>query len=98
MTAKYRIEIELLLDESAATKAMELARDVYRQRGGARTVENDVERAMSPDEFIESAEEALLELVEGNLLRLPGIAIGHGNCRQLLPEVEAAGHNRTVED
>jgi hypothetical protein len=30
MTAKYRIEIELLLDERAATKAIELARDVYR--------------------------------------------------------------------
>src|SRR5436190_20124 len=98
MTAKYRIEIELLLDESAATRAMELARDVYRQRGGARTVENGVEREMSADEFIESAEEALLELVEGNLLQLPGIAIGHENCRQLLPEVEAAGHTRTGED
>jgi hypothetical protein len=86
MTAKYRIEIELLLDESAATQAMELARDVYRQPGGARTVENGVEREMSADEFIEGTEQALLELVEGNLLRLPGIAIGHENCRQLLPE------------
>jgi hypothetical protein len=86
MTAKYRIEIELLLDENAATGAMELARDVYRQRGGARTLEDGVEREMSADEFIEGTEQALLELVEGNLLRLPGIAIGHENCIQLLPE------------
>ena len=86
MTAKYRIEIELLLDESATTKAMELARDVYRQRGGARTVENGVEREMSADEFIDGMEQALLELVEGNLL-LPGIEIGNENCRQVMPEV-----------
>ena len=64
---------------------MELARDVYRRRGGARTVENGVEREMSADEFIEGTEQALLELVEGNLLRF-GIAIGHDNCRQLTPE------------
>ena len=86
MTAKYRIEIELSLEEGSATRAMELARDVYRQRGGARTVEDGVEREMSADEFIEGTEAALLELVEGNLLRLPGIAIGHENCRQLQPE------------
>lgn len=86
MTAKYRIEIELLLDETAASSAMELARDVYRQRGGAKTVEDGVEREMSEDEFIEGTEQALLELVEGNLLRLPGIAIAHENCIQLLPE------------
>lgn len=83
MTAKYRIEIELSLEEGSATRAMELARDVYRQRGGARTVENGVEREMSADEFIEGTEAALLELVEGNLLRLPGIAIGHENCTQI---------------
>ena len=82
MTGKYRIEIELLLDERAATKAIELARDVYRQRGGARTVENSVEREVSADEFIDGMEQALLELVEGNLL-LSGIEIGHENCTQL---------------
>jgi len=49
-------------------------------------VENGVEREMSADEFIEGTEQALLELVEGNLLRLPGIAIGHENCIQLRPE------------
>jgi hypothetical protein len=86
MTAKYRIEIEFLLDERAATKAIELARDVYRQRGGARTVENGVEREVSADEFIDGMEQALLELVEGNLL-LSGVEIGHENCRQLMPEV-----------
>ena len=83
MTAKYRIEIELSIEEGSATRAMELAKDVYRQRGGARTVENGVEREMSADEFIEGTEAALLELVEGNLLRLPGLAISHENCRQI---------------
>ena len=85
MIAKYRIEIELSLEEGSATRAMELARDVYRQRGGARTVENGVEQEISADEFIEGTEAALLELVEGNLLRLPGIAIGHENCTQITP-------------
>lgn len=111
MTAKYRIEIDLLLDERAATwlctprscrswrrhansgtlrtRAMELAKDVYRQRGGARTVENGGEREISADEFIDSTEQALLELVERNLV-LSGIAIGRENCRQLVPEVESA--------
>jgi hypothetical protein len=98
MTAKYRIEIELSLDESAAARAMELARDVCRQRGGARTLENGVEREMSADEFIEDTEQALLELVEGNLLQLPGIVIGHENCGQLLPEVEASRYSRTGEN
>ena len=36
MTGKYRIEIELLLDESTATQALALARDIYLQRGGAK--------------------------------------------------------------
>jgi hypothetical protein len=98
MTAKYRIEIELSVEEGSATRAMELARDVYLQRGGARTVENGVEREMSADEFIEDMGDALLELVEGSLLRLPGIAIGHENCRQVLPEVETAPYDRTGED
>jgi hypothetical protein len=88
MTSKYRIEIEVLLDQGAATKAMELAKEVYRERGGARTAESGIERDMSADEFIDSTEQALLELVEGNLLRLPGLAISHENCRRLGPEVE----------
>ena len=96
MTGKYRIEIELLLDERAAAKAIKLARDVYRQRGGARTVENGVEREVSADEFIDGMEQALLELVEGNLL-LSGIEIGHENCTQL-PEVDAERFSRTGED
>jgi len=86
MTAKYRIETELSLDEGTAPKAIELARDVYRQRGGARTVAIGVEREVSADEFIDGMEQALLELVEGNLL-LSGIEIGHENCTQLMPEV-----------
>jgi hypothetical protein len=86
MTGKYRIEIELLLDERAAAKAIELARDVYRQRGGARTVEDGVEREVSAEEFIDGMQQALLELVEGNLL-LSGIEISHENCTQLVPEI-----------
>jgi hypothetical protein len=50
MTSKYRIEIELLLDESTATQALALARDIYLQRGGARTVESGIEREMSEDD------------------------------------------------
>jgi hypothetical protein len=65
MTGKYCIEIELLLDQVAATKAMELAKEVYRQRGGARTAESGIERDMRADEFIDSTEQALLELVTG---------------------------------
>ena len=98
MSAKYRIEIELLLNDAAASKAIELARDVYLRRGGATTVENGIAREVSHDEFIDSPEQALLELVEGNLLRLPGIEIGHENCKLLTSEVEAASYNRTGED
>jgi len=90
MTAKYRIEIELSLDELAATKAIELARDIYRQRGGARTMEDGVEREVSADEFIDSAEQALLELVEGCIPRIGGIEIGHQNCRLVPSEVDHA--------
>ncbi len=97
MTGKYRIEIELMLDESTATQALALARDIYLQRGGARTVEGSIEREMSADEFVDDIEQALLELVEGNLLRLPGIVISHENCTQL-PEVDAARFSRTGED
>ena len=83
MTAKYRIEIELLLNQPAATRAIALAKDIYRHRGGARTLQSGIEQEMSADEFVDDIEQALLELVEGNLLRLPGIVIGHQNCRQL---------------
>jgi hypothetical protein len=51
---------------------------------------------MSADEFVDDIEQALLELVEGNLLRLPGIVIGHENCTQL-PEVDAERFSRTGE-
>jgi hypothetical protein len=97
MTGIYHIEIELLLNESAATQALGLARDIYLQPGGARTVESGIEREMSADEFVDDVEQALLELVEGNLLRLPGIVIGHENCTQL-PEVDAARFSRIGED
>jgi hypothetical protein len=90
MSAKYRIEIELLLDEAAASQAIGLARDVYLRRGGATTVENGIAREVSQNEFIDSTEQALLELLEGSLLRLPGIEIGHENCILLPSEVEAA--------
>lgn len=98
MTAKYRIEIELVLGQVGATKAMELAKEVYRQRGGARTAERGIERDMRADEFIDSTEQALLELVEGNLLRLEGLAISHENCRRLGPEVEAEYQGRRRRD
>jgi len=52
---------------------------------------------MSAAEFVDDIEQALLELVEGNLLRLPGIVIGHENCTQL-PEVDAVRFSRTGED
>lgn len=55
MTGKYRIEIELLLDESTATQALALARNIYLQRGGARTVESGIEREMSADEFVDDS-------------------------------------------
>ena len=83
MTGKYRIEIELLLDESTATQALALAKDTYLQRSGARTVESGIEREMSADEFVDDIEQALLELVEGSLLRLPGIVIDHETCTQM---------------
>ena len=98
MSAKYRIEIELLVNEGAASKAIELARDVYLRRGGATTLENGIAREVSQDEFIDSTEQALLELVEGTLLRLPGIEIGHENCKLLPPQVDAANYTRTGED
>ncbi len=98
MSAKYRIEIELVLNEGAASIAIELARNVYLRRGGARTVEDGIDREVSQDEFIDSTEQALLELVEGHLLGLPGIEIDHENCKLLGPEVEAARCRRTEED
>jgi hypothetical protein len=53
---------------------------------------------VSQDEFIDSTEQALLELVERSLLRLPGIEIGHENCKLITALVEAASYRRTGED
>jgi hypothetical protein len=75
MRALYKIEIDLLLDECMVGQVLERARNVYRDTGGAIQKNGGRDVIVSPEEFIEGPDDALLELVDESV-------------RSGLPEVE----------
>jgi len=93
MPRKYRIEIEVTLDESTEAKTIELARQIYQRRGGAETCVDGEERDIPADEFIARPEQALLELAEGNTLFEEGeVEVTALRCRPLSTENFVSGN------
>src|SRR5215472_9795431 len=79
MRKTIRFEIEVTLDESAERRAIEVAREHYREMGQATAPlddKGDRWRKISPEEFIPDAETAVMELIKVNdLLQKTGVEV-----------------------
>jgi hypothetical protein len=78
---KYKLEIEVVVEEKDEPRAIEVARECFRSNGGARGLlrGNRGGEEMSdirPEEFINDVESALMELLEENpLFKRAGIEV-----------------------
>jgi hypothetical protein len=82
MDTKFSLHLEVALDEGLAAQAIEIARHAYKGRGASRLVDGK-EQVIPPEQFISCAEQALMELVEGNpLFEKVGIRVDEVSCRR----------------
>jgi hypothetical protein len=70
---KYKLEIEVLVEQKDEQRTIEFARECFRKHGGARELISSKRgreemRSIQPEEFIDDVESALLELLEENPL------------------------------
>ena len=90
MLLKFRLEMDVVIDQNSETSVIELAREQYRREGevtapGRHGRPNQVKA----EKFIDGIDQALLELLERHpLLPEVGIEIERSSCRPLasLPE------------
>src|SRR5687768_15593570 len=82
MDTKFSLHLEVALDEGLAAQAIEIARHAYKGHGASRLVDGK-EQVIPPEQFISCAEQALMELVEGNpLFEKVGIRVDEVSCRR----------------
>ena len=79
----YRIEIDVALDEGMTGVILEATRKSYQGCQDARTEEFGEQVMISPEDFIEDAESALLELVHSAFPDLPGVEVHALKCGRL---------------
>ena len=83
MGTKFTLQIEVVLGEQVAAKALEIARQAYTRGGGVTTLVGDEEQAIPAEQFITCAEQALIELVQRNpLFEQAGIDVDRFSCRR----------------
>ena len=82
MTRKFTLEVELILEDNTATKTLEVAREHYTRRGGARVCTGRRRaRPAAPEKFISGIEDGLLELLEQNpLFAEAGVEVTRVSC------------------
>lgn len=95
MLLKFRLEMDVIIDEGSETAVIELARQHYRRDGGV-TVPGRHGRPsrVKAEKFIDGVDQALLELLERNpLLPEAGIQIERLSCRPMesLPDTARTG-------
>jgi hypothetical protein len=74
MTKRYRIEINVFLNDGMRAKVIQAAREDYQNSGGAWTEENGRKVKIPVDEFVVDTKTAFLELAESAFRSaLPGI-------------------------
>src|SRR6266852_1165650 len=90
MPLKFRLEFDVVLDEAAKAKAIELARNRYTRSGGASGLDDrEPTRIPSAEEFIEGIEQALMELLEHNPLLLEaGVEVERLGCESEVAPAE----------
>jgi len=95
MLLKFRLEMDVIIDEGSETAVIELARQHYRRDGGV-TVPGRHGRPnrVKAEKFIDGVDQALLELLERNpLLPEAGVQIERLSCRPMesLPDTARTG-------
>jgi hypothetical protein len=85
MKKRYRLELDVVLDDVDESKAIQIARKQYQDAGSAEQLLGEHarrDRAAPPEEFVcDDAREAIMELVTANdLLRKAGITVAGVNC------------------
>jgi hypothetical protein len=95
MLLKFRLEMDVIIDEDSETAVIELARQHYRREGGV-TVPGRHGRPnrVKAEKFIDGIDQALLELLEHNpLLPEAGVEIERLWCRPMesLPDITRTG-------
>jgi hypothetical protein len=89
MLLKFRLEMDVIIDQDSETAVIELARRHYRREGGVTAPDrNGRPKRVPAEKFIESIDQALLELLEHHPL-LPQAGIERLSCRPFasLPEI-----------
>jgi hypothetical protein len=93
MTKKYKLEVEVVLEEADENQAIQIARERYREVG---TAEAPVDRRrqrwrkVAPEEWVQDATAAIMELIDANhLFEKAGIKVVAVSCAE--PEAEKVG-------
>lgn len=86
MTARYRIEIEVSLDDNTKAEVINSARLIYAAHGGAHTIVGNKRAIIPAEKFIDDTEDALLELIESSFRSmLPDVEPDAFRCGVMLP-------------
>ena len=89
MAIRYRIEIDLLLEDSMRATLIRSARQRYSASGGAYRRDGEKDIMIPAEEFVEDAEDALLELLETAFRStLPNVEPDAFRCRTVLATEE----------
>src|SRR5258708_26573908 len=95
MLPKFRLEMDVIIDQDSETAVIELARQHYMRNGGVTALGRHGSPTRVPAEkFIEGTDQALLELLEHHpLLPEAGVEIERLSCRPVasLPETALMG-------
>ena len=95
MVLKFRLEMDVIIDQDSETAVIELARQHYRREGEVTAPGRHGRRNwVKAEKFIDGLDQALLELLERHpLLPEAGIEIERSSCRPLasLPEIAQTG-------
>jgi hypothetical protein len=93
MPSKFRLELDLVLDEAAERKAIESARQHHMRSGGVTGLDDQGHPRLVPaNEIVEGTEQALMELLEHNpLLSEAKVEIAGVSCRCIEPSTSTGG-------
>src|SRR5713101_7857240 len=95
MLLKFRLEMDVIIDQDSETVVIELARRHYQHEGGVTTPDHHgKQRRVPAEQFIEGIDQALLELMGHHpLLSESGIEIERLSCSPMasLPETARTG-------
>jgi len=91
MTKKYKLEVEVALEDADEGKAIQIAREHYRELGAAAEAPVDPRghrwKKVAPEEWVQDAPAAIMELVDANhMFEKAGIQIVGVACADSKPE------------